>query len=75
MQQIQERMYHPSYNSTTTCKSDIHVLRGDLKTDQNIISTIIPLKECMVDSVTNCNYVDDTKISVSIEKLMPTNAQ
>jgi len=33
------------------------------------------LKECMSDSVTNYNYVEDTKISVSIKKkLMPTNA-
>jgi len=31
-------------------------------------------KECMYDSVTNYNYVGDTKISVSIKKLMPTNA-
>jgi len=29
------------------------------------------IKECMSDSVTNCNYVEDTKISVSIKK---TNA-
>ena len=32
------------------------------------------IKECMSDSVTNYNYVGDTKISVSIKKLMPTNA-
>jgi len=32
------------------------------------------VKECMSDSVTNYNYVGDTKISVSIKKLMPTNA-
>ena len=32
------------------------------------------LKECMSDSVTNYNYVGDTKISVSIKKLMPANA-
>jgi len=31
-------------------------------------------KECMSDSLTNYNYVGDTKISVSIKKLMPTNA-
>ena len=31
-------------------------------------------KECMSDYVTNYNYVGDTKISVSIKKLMPTNA-
>jgi len=30
-----------------------------------------PFKECMSDSVTNFNYVGDTKISVSIKK---TNA-
>jgi len=34
----------------------------------------LPVKECMSDSVTNYNYVGDTKISVSIKKLMPTNA-
>jgi len=32
------------------------------------------IKECMSDSITNYNYVGDTKISVSIKKLMPTNA-
>jgi len=31
-------------------------------------------KECMSDYVTNYNYIGDTKISVSIKKLMPTNA-
>ena len=45
MQQIQELMYHPSYNSTKTRKSDIHVLRRDLKTDRNIILTIISLNK------------------------------
>jgi len=39
------------------------------------ISAMIPdaslLKECMSDSVSNYNYVGDTKISVSIKK---TNA-
>ena len=39
----------------------------------SLISLFI-LKECMSDSVTNYNYVGDTKISVSIKKLMPTNA-
>jgi len=35
----------------------------------------VVLKECMFDSVTNYNYVGDTKISVSIKKkIMPTNA-
>jgi len=29
----------------------------------------ICLKECMFDSVTNYNYVGDTKVSVSIKKL------
>jgi len=29
----------------------------------------------MSDSVTNYNYVGNTKVSVSIKKLMPTNAQ
>jgi len=28
----------------------------------------------MSDSVTNYNYVGDTKVSVSIKKLMPTHA-
>jgi len=28
----------------------------------------------MSDSVTNYNYVGDTKLSVSIKNLMPTNA-
>jgi len=28
----------------------------------------------MSDSVTNYNYVGNTKVSVSIKKLMPTNA-
>ena len=32
------------------------------------------IKECMSDSVTNYNYVGDTKVSVSIKTLMPTNA-
>jgi len=37
--------------------------------------TIRVLKECMSDSVTNYNYVGDTKIRVYIKnKLMPTNA-
>jgi len=37
-------------------------------------NTKYKFKECMSDSVTNYNYVGDTKISVSIKKLMPTNA-
>jgi len=32
------------------------------------------IKECMSDSVTNYNYAGDKKISVSIKKLMATNA-
>ena len=32
------------------------------------------IMNAMTDSVTNNNYVGDTKISVSIKKLMPTNA-
>ena len=32
------------------------------------------LKEYMSDSFTNYNYVGNTKVSVSIKKLMPTNA-
>jgi len=32
------------------------------------------VKECMYVSVTNYNYVGDTKISVSIKKLMTANA-
>ena len=31
-------------------------------------------KECISDCVTNYSYVGDTKIGVSIKKLMPTNA-
>ena len=31
-------------------------------------------KEYMSDSFTNYNYVGNTKVSVSIKKLMPTNA-
>jgi len=32
------------------------------------------LKEELSDSFTNYNYVGNTKVSVSIKKLMPTNA-
>ena len=32
------------------------------------------IKGDMSDSVTNYNYVGNTKVSVSIKKLMPTNA-
>jgi len=32
------------------------------------------VKEYMSDSFTNNNYVGNTKVSVSIKKLMPTNA-
>ena len=32
-------------------------------------------KEYMSDYFTNYNYVGNTKVSVSIKKLMPTNAQ
>ena len=32
------------------------------------------VKECMSDSVTNYNYVGDTKVSLSIKILMSTNA-
>jgi len=39
-----------------------------------IINYYTSFKECMSDSVTNYNYVGDTTISVSIKKLMPTNA-
>ena len=34
----------------------------------------VPIKEYMSDSFTNYNYVGNTKVSVSIKKLMPTNA-
>ena len=34
----------------------------------------IVFKEYMSDSFTNNNYVGNTKVSVSIKKLMPTNA-
>ena len=34
----------------------------------------IRLKEYMSDSFTNYNYVGNTKVSVSMKKLMPTNA-
>jgi len=37
-------------------------------------SCTICTDERVSDSVTNYNYVGDTKISVSIKKLMPTNA-
>ena len=36
------------------------------KQEDNIVLTLV--KECMSDSVTNYNYVRDTKISVSIKK-------
>jgi len=32
------------------------------------------IKEYMSDPVTNYNYIEDAKVSVSIKKLMPTNA-
>ena len=45
---------------------------GDI--GKHVISRSKCIKECMSDSVTNYNYVGDTKISESIKKLMPTNA-
>jgi len=32
------------------------------------------IKEYMSGPVTNYNYIEDAKVSVSIKKLMPTNA-
>jgi len=43
-------------------------IKSKLDTCQNVF---LSFKECMSDSVTNYNYVGDTKISVSIKK---TNA-
>jgi len=36
--------------------------------------TIIDIKGKLSDSFTNYNYVGNTKVSVSIKKLQPTNA-
>ena len=63
----------------------LHVLRVSVKKKANnhsdkcerfagvfLLTSLFPnFKECMFDSVTNYNYVGDTKISVSIKK---TNA-
>ena len=59
----------PSLNDNYSLRS---YSKGNLKVFT--ISNTNYFKGYMSDSFTNYNYVGNTKVSVSIKKLMPTNA-